>query len=364
MAQLNVGDYPIDAGTTSGTDLADRLNRLYAATLSSYQGDARPSSATDGMIWVYQDDVTGNNQVMMYQDGSDVLIATVTPAGVVSFANSMTANQITSAIAAAETRVSNNYIGDVLAGDGIRVSLTGTGSGDATISHGLTSSASPASNTGTTVLQSLGIDSFGHVTSRSSLNLADSFYTKTAGDARYLQLTGGILTGPLSIDFGDTSSNPSFRVGDLSLYIDSSGRASWQLGTTRAAIISPQGTGTPHAHSLITREKGDARYVRQPGIVAVGVAVASDIGVSTSGADCLVTSRGTISSAVRGVGNGRIVFTWDDPGYDPIVIVSLESTSEVKLVQAASITRTGCITQHRDSDDGDYKQGRVHVAVF
>ncbi len=51
MAQQNLTDYPIDPTTTTGTDLADRLNRQHAADASLHSGAARPPYLTAGGLW-------------------------------------------------------------------------------------------------------------------------------------------------------------------------------------------------------------------------------------------------------------------------------------------------------------------------
>lgn len=56
-----------------------------------------------------------------------------------------------------------------------------------TISHGNTSSVENVSNTNGNVIQSVGFDTYGHVTSVSSVNLDNRYYTKTSADQTFLK---------------------------------------------------------------------------------------------------------------------------------------------------------------------------------
>lgn len=59
-----------------------------------------------------------------------------------------------------------------------------------TISHGSTSSVENVSNTNGNVIQSVGFDTYGHVTSASSVNLDNRYYTKTSADQTFLKSIG------------------------------------------------------------------------------------------------------------------------------------------------------------------------------
>jgi len=59
-----------------------------------------------------------------------------------------------------------------------------------TISHGNTSSVENVSNTNGNVIQSVGFDTYGHVTSASSVNLDNRYYTKTSADQTFLKSIG------------------------------------------------------------------------------------------------------------------------------------------------------------------------------
>lgn len=59
-----------------------------------------------------------------------------------------------------------------------------------TISHENTSSVENVSNTNGNVIQSVGFDTYGHVTSASSVNLDNRYYTKTSADQTFLKSIG------------------------------------------------------------------------------------------------------------------------------------------------------------------------------
>ena len=95
-------------------------------------------------------------------------------------------------------------------------------SADRTISHADTSSVVSADNSGTTFIQDLTFDIYGHVTAIVSADAA------TALDGRYVNITGDIMTGNLFID-GDAVGAGAV----LSLMTRTSTSAQWQM-TARA----------------------------------------------------------------------------------------------------------------------------------
>jgi hypothetical protein len=79
--------------------------------------------------------------------------------------------------------------------------LTGGGNltANRTISHADTSTQASVSNTGNNVIQSLTLDTYGHITAISSLDLDTEF------DSRYVSVTGDTMTGSLAINANDAS---------------------------------------------------------------------------------------------------------------------------------------------------------------
>ena len=76
MAQQNVTDYPIDPTTTTGTDLADRLNRQHAADASMHSGAARPAYLTAGGLWT-KTVAAGSFSLLMFDGTNDLEIAKI-----------------------------------------------------------------------------------------------------------------------------------------------------------------------------------------------------------------------------------------------------------------------------------------------
>jgi uncharacterized cupin superfamily protein len=68
MAQQNITDYPIDPTTTTGSDLADRLNRTHNAEASQHSGAARPGYLIAGGIWTKT--AAAGSYALMWFDGT------------------------------------------------------------------------------------------------------------------------------------------------------------------------------------------------------------------------------------------------------------------------------------------------------
>lgn len=104
---------------------------------------------------------------------------------------------------------------------------------------------------------------------------ATTVITREKGDARYAQLGedatfAGVLSA-LNIVSGDgESTNPAFRLPDgasgaRGMLAASDDRISFVVNSGLAALIDAAGTATTNAASIITREKGDARYAQLAG---------------------------------------------------------------------------------------------------
>ena len=100
--------------------------------------------------------------------------------------------------------------GQLLIGDGSGTPNTstltaGTGiaitnaAGSITIGHSDTSSMATVSLSGAMVVSSMLFDDYGHVTSVNSRSLDDRYYTETESDTRYIRVTGGTMTGGLTM---------------------------------------------------------------------------------------------------------------------------------------------------------------------
>ena len=71
MAQRPTADYPIDANTTSGTDLSLILNRFQSALESGNSGSSRPAYITAGGLWVKEGDPM---ELYLYDGTADQLL--------------------------------------------------------------------------------------------------------------------------------------------------------------------------------------------------------------------------------------------------------------------------------------------------
>lgn len=85
MSLVNPTDFPIVPSSTSGTQLADILNRLFNAYETNQANATRPPELKSGGLW---SKVDGNTlRLMMYDGAVDIEIGNIT-GGVGSFGNS------------------------------------------------------------------------------------------------------------------------------------------------------------------------------------------------------------------------------------------------------------------------------------
>lgn len=96
---------------------------------------------------------------------------------------------------------SNNDTFKLVEGDGIELKVNTTNK-TFRIAHESVSAASSVNNSGSTVIQNLTFDTFGHVTGTVSYDLDNEYYTKTLADSRYLNTDGDTVTGLLTFNGG------------------------------------------------------------------------------------------------------------------------------------------------------------------
>ena len=72
MATINAGDVPINENQVDGTELARRLERLYAAFHSQNSSASRPPAITPGALWAQT--VGGSFDIMMFDGTNDIKI--------------------------------------------------------------------------------------------------------------------------------------------------------------------------------------------------------------------------------------------------------------------------------------------------
>lgn len=112
-----------------------------------------------------------------------------------------------------------------------------------TISHADTSTQTSVNNSNGNVIQDVTLDTYGHVTGLASVDLDGRYYTETESDGRFLNLTGGTLTGDLTMS-GTGQADLVFRDPNTSniengrLWMDGG------VGTMRASAINLQTTTT------------------------------------------------------------------------------------------------------------------------
>lgn len=92
----------------------------------------------------------------------------------------------------------------------------------------------------------------------------NTILSRKMADNRYLQLSGGTLTGTLRVPSG-TSSNLGIEFGNSSngIYFDAGTRARFVVGGSEVGRIDTNPSSPGNDLTLLTRGAGDGRYVRQ-----------------------------------------------------------------------------------------------------
>jgi hypothetical protein len=107
MSILNNTDFPIDPATTSGSDLAARLNRLANAFLTANGNPTRPNTIQADGLWVRQN-VDGSKDLMMYTGTTDAVLSSVSSAGAApSFRSNLNTQSITGNVTLGATHIEN-----------------------------------------------------------------------------------------------------------------------------------------------------------------------------------------------------------------------------------------------------------------
>jgi hypothetical protein len=273
MAQIISGDWPIDPAATTGSELAALLNRLTAAVMSGNSGTARPPNITAGMVWT-RANASGTFDLMLFRGSADTVLLTVSATGVITPAGTYTSTQIDNKINDAKNAVLAVSVQDVNAGGGIAVSGAAP---TLTVAHADTSAVTNLTNSGGTVIQSLTFDTYGHVLTRTAINLDTRFYTQSAANARYLQLAGGTMTGTveftsgnLILTTGGTAAVPRLQLGGSGL-VDNSNGLNFCFNGQVEFLMQADGGVDKSASAVVTRGEGDARFAaRFPDVGSLG----------------------------------------------------------------------------------------------
>jgi hypothetical protein len=185
MAIRNAGDYPIDPTSTSGVELAAIENRLAAALDSNNANATRPGYITAGGTWVQQ--TAGTLDLMMFDGTNDTLIASMnTTTGDITLGG----NGIVSNPPAGTNQ-------EITAADPADIPLTLTGAAGQTAD--LLKAGDFSVNKDGDILGA-GTDLKLQATADAALADAKSVVSRERGDARYLQLSGGAVTGTLAVN--------------------------------------------------------------------------------------------------------------------------------------------------------------------
>ena len=96
-----------------------------------------------------------------------------------------------------------------------------------------------------------------------SLSSAASVITRNVGDSRYARLTGATFTGAVTLDNGGAQASPTLRFdGTDHGFYSTSDNIRCSIDGIQAAVIEPVGSSMSDDQTIVTREKGDARYAQ------------------------------------------------------------------------------------------------------
>lgn len=174
---------------------------------------ARVGSTTANLTQI----VAADEQVLGRTGGNNLTFGKVTNA---QLAGSITKDKISSVNASAVdgtlaagnignntvelgTKTTGNYVETVVAGNGLSVSGTASEGSTPTIGHSTTGGSS-INGSGGTVVQAIGVDANGHVTSTAPYDLDNEYYTKSLIND---QFGGGSTTGDRKVYGGSTNSS-------------------------------------------------------------------------------------------------------------------------------------------------------------
>ncbi len=193
-------------------------------------------------------------------------------------------------------------------------------SADVTVSHADTSSQASLTNTGGTVIQSVAVDTYGHIT---ALAVADL-------DTRY-----AAKDGPFVATATGSQSAPVFQLGStgLGFYRDSLSQfLAVTIGGTQCARFEGAGTTVASTLAVITREKGDERYAQRSRTITAGAGLTGggDLAANLTIAHADTSSVSNTSNAVE-VPAAIFNLTFDTYGHvqtvDTITVTPAPSSS-------------------------------------
>jgi hypothetical protein len=277
MAQINSGDWPIDASATTGNELADLLNRLVASVMSGDSGTARPPDIAAGMVWT-RANADGSFALMLFRGTADTTLLTVGANGAVTPAGTYTSTEIDNKLSALQTTIQGSTVAGVNAGAGI--SITGPANGTRVVAHADTSARASQTLPAGQAFTSITLDTYGHITAWAATNFDNRYFTQSEGDGRYLKLSGGAMQGPITMAGGDrrlvwtatggSTTSPIIDMGNFG-FATNSDYLLVTDGTEWVALFDKSATSLQHNLSVVTRQTGDARYgLRTPDVGQIG----------------------------------------------------------------------------------------------
>ena len=187
---------------------------------------ARTISAGSGLTG--GGDLTANRTISHADTSTQASLTALTGAAVVSDIDVDTYGHVTGLATRNITLANLGYTGEtnatadqtITAGSG----LSGGGTGNVTLSHSDTSSQASVNNSGTTVIQDVTLDTYGHVTGLASkaMTLADLGYTG-ATNANYITNNNQLTNGAGYITLNEVPANNGIVEGDTTVTVVDNG---------------------------------------------------------------------------------------------------------------------------------------------
>lgn len=121
MSDVNTGDWPIDPALVDGPELADRLNRLYDATLSGLFVPTRPTDAREGLVFTK---AAASGYDLTFFDGSNDIPILNINGGSISSSQLATSSTISQALSGYLPLTGGRLTGDLTLAQGDKLRLT------------------------------------------------------------------------------------------------------------------------------------------------------------------------------------------------------------------------------------------------
>ncbi|MEK6626258.1 MAG: hypothetical protein AABY86_14905 [Bdellovibrionota bacterium] len=213
----------------------------------------------------------------------------------------------------------NTLVSGITAGSAITIS----GAGNITVNHADTSAQASVDNSNGTVIQDLTLDTYGHATGITSLDLDSRYFTETESTSAFVDVTGDTISGDLTVNgalYGkltDASSAPRIAYGNGAIATGGYG------ATAIGYLATASGTAGIALGQSVTASGYSAAALGYGAIADMDYSVAIGSGANTSaageialgGSGTTVTTGGSLNVLAGTVSLGGYEAIWSDGTY-------------------------------------------------